>query len=70
MNHLSLTKGEIWAPAAAGKLTLRGVSGRGWATVTGDSRDYVLDKGHRHSFEGPGLVVQATEDLEFCFETE
>ena len=71
MNHMTLTKGELWTPAAAGKLTLRGVSGRGWATYEGDSRDFVLDKGHKFSFpSGANVVVQAVEDVEFCFEAE
>jgi hypothetical protein len=66
-----LTKGELWTPGETGKLTLRGVSGRGWATYEGDSRDFVLDKGHKFSFpSGTSLVVQAVEDLEFCFEAE
>ena len=71
MNHMILTKGELWTPAKAGKLTLRGVSGRGWATYEGDSRDFVLNEGRKFSFpSGASLVVQAMEDLEFCFEAE
>lgn len=71
MNHMILTKGEVWTPASAGKLTLRGVSGRGWATYEGDSRDFTLDKGHKFSFpSGEGVVVQAVDDVEFCFEAD
>jgi len=71
MNHMTLTKGEVWTPAATGKLTLSGVSGRGWATYEGDSRDFTLDKGRRFSFPaGARVVVQAVDDVVFCFEAE
>jgi len=71
MNHMTLTKGELWTPAATGKLTLRGLSGKGWATYEGDSRDFVLDKSHKFSFPaGERVVVQAVEDMEFCFEAD
>lgn len=66
-----LTKGQMWTLASAGRLTLSGVSGRGWATDEGDSRDFVLDHGHRFTFEhGDKVVVQAVDDVKFCFETE
>lgn len=71
MNHMTLTKGQLWTPAAAGKLTLRGVSGKGWATYEGDSRDFVLDTTRKFSFpSGDRVVVQAVDDLEFCFEAD
>lgn len=71
MSRAILTKGELWTPGETGRLTLRGVSGRGWATYEGDSRDFVLDKAHAFSFpNGASLVVQAVEDMEFCFEAE
>lgn len=71
MTNMILMKGQIWTPAAAGKLTVRGVSGKGWATSEGDSRDYVVDKAHKFSFPaGAGVLVQAVEDMEFCFEAE
>lgn len=71
MTNLTLTKGQMWTPSVSGKLTVRGVSGKGWATYEGDSRDFVLDKAHKFSFPAAGgLVVQAVEDMEFCFEAE
>lgn len=71
MTNLTLTKGQMWTPSVSGKLTLRGVSGKGWATSEGDSRDFVLDKAHTFSFPaGAGVVVQAVEDVVFCCEAE
>lgn len=71
MNRMILSKGELWTPEETGKLTLRGLSGKGWATYEGDSRDFVLDRAHEFSFPGgANLVVQAVEDLEFCFEAD
>lgn len=71
MTNLTLTKGQMWTPSVSGKLTVRGVSGTGWATYEGDPRDYVLDRIHKFSFPaGAGLIVQAVEDMEFCFEAE
>lgn len=71
MTNMTLMKGQIWTPSATGKLTLRGVSGKGWATYEGDSRDFVLDRAHKFSFPaGAHLLVQAVEDMEFAFEAE
>ena len=68
---MTLTKGGLWTPAVSGKLTLRGVSGKGWATSEGDSRDFVLDATRKFTFPaGAGVIVQAVEDLEFDFEAE
>lgn len=68
---MTLTKGALWTPALPGKLTLRGVSGKGWATSEGDSRDFVLDTTRKFTFPaGSAVVVQAVEDLEFDFEAE
>lgn len=71
MNHITLMKGELWTPGGAGKLTLRGLSGKGWATYEGDSRDFVLDKTRKFTFSSADrVVVQAVDDLEFCFEAD
>lgn len=63
-----MTKGEVWAAPSRGPLTLTGVTGKGWATSEGDSRDFVLRKGATYRFPPEGrVVVQALEDLEFDF---
>lgn len=68
MKHLTLTKGQVWT--TEGPLTFHGVSGKGWATYEGDSRDFVLRAGLDLRFPENGrLVVQALEDLEFDFKT-
>jgi hypothetical protein len=74
LQHISLKSNEVKTISSkkSQKLSLVCQHGTVWATVIGDSRDYILSAGEKVEFEcEKGLLVQSlSSDLEIELEFE